>query len=296
MLFKNQSYSGNDNVKLARRSLVIAALVISFSGLLIRHIENADQWTIIYYRALAFSFAVFLCISFQHKSKVMQKFKDVGRKGIAAGVILGLTNITYIISIMNTTVANTLFTVSLIPFITATLAFLIIKEKITKGTFLAMLLAFFGTLIMFGGSMIGGQAFGTVMALITACLFSMFTILLRLNREIEMLPSLVLGGLTSLLIAIVVIGLKPEISLNDMLICFILGGILSGFANIIFTLATRYIPAAEATFYMFIEFALGPFWVWLLVNETPSNATLFGGIIIFGALLFKAKTEKNEKM
>ena len=69
---------------------------------------------------------------------------------------------------------------------------------------------------------------------------------------------------------------------------------LRSLANIVFTLATRYIAAGEATFYMFIEFALGPFWVWLFIYEKPSNTTLYGGLIIFTALLTKAIADSRK--
>ena len=281
-------------IKYSRLSLILAAFVISFSGLVIRNIESANSWTIIFYRALAFTLFVFCYVLLKHQSKVVQQFRNAGSKGVAGGIVLGLTNVTYIVAITNTTVANTLFTVSLIPFITALMAFLLIKERISRSLFLAMLVALLGIVVMFSGSIVNGQLFGNFMALITAILFSIFAILIRINKKVEMLPSLIIGGMVSLLAALVVTQIKLEASLYDVLLCFVLGGVLSGFANSVFTLATRFVPAAEATFYMFIEFSLGPFWVWLFVYEIPSNATLFGGFIIFISLLIKTITDNRK--
>ena len=286
--------NGEQTIKFARHSLILGALIISFSGLIIRNIESADSWTIIFYRAMAFTFAVLCYVLFKHRSKVFQQFSHAGRQGVAGGIILGLTNITYIVAITNTTVANTLFTVSLIPFITALLAFLSIKERIPMTTVLAMFVALLGIIVMFRGSIVQGQLFGNLMALITAFLFSIFAVLIRINKKIDMLISLAIGGVVSLLVALVVTQIKLEASLHDILLCFVLGGVLSGFANIVFTLATRYVAAGEATFYMFIEFALGPFWVWLFIYEKPSNTTLYGGLIIFTALLTKAIADSRK--
>ena len=141
------------------------------------------------------------------------------------------TNITYIVAITNTTVANTLFTVSLIPFISALLAFLLIKERIPMTTVLAMFVALLGIIVMFSGSIVQGQLFGNLMALITAFLFSTFAVLIRINKKIEMLPSLIIGGMVSLLVALVVTQIKLEASLHDILLCFVLGGGVVGFCQ-----------------------------------------------------------------
>ena len=87
------------------------------------------------------------------------------------------------------------------------------------------------------------------------------------------------------------------ISLNDMLLCFLLGGILSGIANCGFIIASRYLVAAEVTLYMFVEFALGPVWVWLFANESITGASLLGGSIImlsvFICSIFQLKNRKR---
>ena len=270
---------------------MISAIIISFSGLIIRNIENANSWTIIFYRALAFTLAIFCFILFKNRSNFIKKFNDVGIAGILVGIILGFTNITYIIAITNTTVANTLFTISLIPLLTTLLAFIFLKEKISISTFFSIVLAFLGIVIMFAGSVISGYFFGNFMALITAILFSISTVIIRLKSSIEMLPSLVLGGIFSIFLTLIVTQFSLYASYFDIFLCFLLGGLLSAFANASFVLATRYIPAAEVTFYLFIEFALGPFWVWIFVNEEPAGSTLLGGFIILFSLLTKTSVD-----
>ena len=73
----------------------------------------------------------------------------------------------------------------------------------------------------------------------------------------------------------------PLIECRDyILLCFLWGGILSSFANIIFIYATRYLNASEVTFFMLLEFSLGPFWVWIFLNETITESTFYGGMIV----------------
>ena len=102
-----------------------------------------------------------------------------------------------------------------------------------------------------------------------------------------MLPCLVLSGIVSMFIALIVTQANLHAFYFDILMCFLLGGLLSGFANAVFTISTKYIQASEVTFYLFIEFSLGPLWVWIFVNEEPIGSTLLGGLIILFSLLTK---------
>ena len=81
------------------------------------------------------------------------------------------------------------------------------------------------------------------------------------------------------------------ISWNDLLICFILGGLLSATVNTLFLIAAKHLFAAELTLFMLLEFTLGPIWVWIFVNEVPTFWTLIGGSIVILAVLLKSLSE-----
>ena len=81
------------------------------------------------------------------------------------------------------------------------------------------------------------------------------------------------------------------IPLNDILLSFLWGGLLSSFANWAFIVATRHLVAAEVTLFTLLEFALGPVWVWLFVGETPTWETLVGGAMIMAAVTVLASVE-----
>jgi len=70
------------------------------------------------------------------------------------------------------------------------------------------------------------------------------------------------------------------IDFNDILLCFLWGAILNGFMNLVFIFSTRHLLASEVTFFMLIEFCLGPIWVWLVVKEQPTLETIIGGAVI----------------
>ena len=118
------------------------------------------------------------------------------------------------------------------------------------------------------------------MALFCAFSFSTFVIILRKYRNIDMMPVNLISGVLVLIVSFV-FGLgNINVPIQDILLCFLWGGVLSGFMNSVFIFSTRFLLASEVTFFMLLEFSLGPFWVWIFLNETISQETLYGGIIV----------------
>ena len=271
-------------LKLNRRGAILLILscsvLISFNGLTIRNIENADALLINVYRSMALIISISLFSIFKTQKPFFSQIYAIGWPGVWGGVLLGGANIFFLQAITNTSVANALFTISAIPFITALLALVILKEKLQIITILTMVCAASGVYIMFSSGFSHGQVYGNIMALLTAILFSSFAIIARKYRGIDMIPTLILGGAISGLIGLLMRFDNLGISQNDLLLCFLLGGILSGAANCGFIIASRYLVAAEVTLYMFVEFALGPLWVWIFANEKITLESLIGGAII----------------
>jgi len=295
MLFDNNLFTVEKKL-LSILLMTIGSVAISFNGLVLRNIETADDWTIIFYRALSFSITIFIYLFFIHKKRIFKKIIQIGISGLIGGFVLGISNVCFILSMTTTSVANTVFTISLIPFITALFSLLILKEKLAQITVYTMIAAFFGVLMMFYGSLKIGELWGNMLALITAISFSIYTIIIRSNKNIDMLPCLLISGIMAMgLTSFQNVG-SLQISAHDFFLCFLLGGVLSGFVNCCFVFATRHLIAAEATLFFFIEIALSPFWVWLFLNEIISPNTLIGGIIILISILIRALYLRHNKI
>lgn len=295
MLFANNLFTVEKRL-LSILLMTIGSVAISFNGLVLRNIETADDWTIIFYRALSFSFTIFIYLLFIHKKRIFKKIIQIGISGLIGGFVLGISNVCFILSMTTTSVANTVFTISLIPFITALFSLLILKEKLAQITVYTMIVAFFGVLIMFYGSLKIGELWGNMLALMTAISFSIYTIIIRSNKNIDMLPCLLISGIMAMgLTSFQNVG-SLQISTHDFFLCFLLGGVLSGFVNCCFVFATRHLIAAEVTLFFFIEIALSPFWVWLFLNEIISPNTLTGGIIILISILIRALYLRHNKI
>ena len=267
--------------------LLMGSFVISFSGLVIRNIDQADSWQINFYRSFAFAITISLVLLFRYGSNAPKQLKGIGRQGILAAILLAFASIAFLQAITNTSVAATTFTLCCIPFLTAIMAWLFLRERLGQSTIFTMLIALLGVLLMFAQGFGSGSLYGNFMAFLCAIGFSFYAIIVRHNRRIEMLPTLILSNGIVIIVALALRWDKLDILWNDLLLCFILGGLLSATVNTLFIIASKHLFAAELTLFMLLEFTLGPIWVWIFINEVPSQWTVIGGSVVIIAVLIK---------
>ena len=154
-----------------------------------------------------------------------------------------------------------------------------------------MLFAGSGLALMVVNGINIGSGFGNLMALSTALCFAGFAVVVRYRRQVEMLPSLLIASALIIAVSLPVTGGDLTLPLNDILLCLLWGGCLSGLVNWTFIIASRHLATAELTLLMLIEFALGPVWVWLFVGEIPHRWTLIGGGVIIASVAVRAILE-----
>lgn len=272
--------------------MALSATTISFGGLLIRSVDVADVWQIAFYRSLALFLAVGLAMVLRHGREAPVRIMAIGRTGLLGGALMAGATMSFLLSITSTTVANTLFMLSAVPFLTAALAWLVLGETLRRSTVMTMLAAVLGVTVMVAGGIGAGSIFGNVMGLTCAFFYSGYAIVVRRRGGgMDVLPFLMVSSALVMALALTQIWGDMRIPLRDLAICFVIGAVLSGGANLLFMLAARHLAAAELTLFTLLEIALGPFWVWLFIAEVPSVATLLGGLIVISAVLARALTE-----
>jgi len=274
--------------------VLMGSVAISFAGVLVRMIETADALQINFYRAVAQMGFVLLVLVVQHRSNVLSKIMAVGLPGVFGGLALAGASICYMESITTTTVANTLFLLSAIPLVTALLARLFLGERLQRATLIAMGVAASGILVMLGESFGGGSLYGNVMGLVTVFGFSTFAVIVRKHRDLDMMPSLLVSTAALIIVAYIVKGGDMAVSGHDIVICAVWGVFLIGLANWTFIIASRHLEAAEVTFFMLLEFAVGPLWVWLIIGETTTVWTLVGGALVIGSVSVRAALQIHQ--
>jgi drug/metabolite transporter (DMT)-like permease len=263
--------------------VMLAGCFWSLGGILVRSVDTASDWQILWLRSTAVALTFFCVLLIQHRSRVWQPFVRAGWPGLIGGLSLSFGFSGFILSIANTTVANAVFILSAAPFPTALLAWLILRERVSRGTWIAMLVAVIGVGVMVADGIRSGTWYGSAMALVATLGFSGFAVALRAGRNNDMLPAICLAGVFAALFA-VVMSHSLVVSAHDVMICAAMGVIQIGAGMLCFTLGSRHISAVEMTILSLTEVILGPIWVWLGIGEVPGVLTLCGGFIVLTAI------------
>ena len=290
------------NEKLAIPLVIIAGLIWSFGPLVVRNIDNAGivPWQYLFARGIVI-FLLLNCYLFLEEGIVFYKnYSKIGMSGTIGGIGLGTAMITFIWSITNTTAAITLLCLAAMPFITALLGFLFLKEKISASVWIAIFVASIGVAIMAIGSSSLGSINGLIFGLASAVGFSIFSVSLRWRKETPKFTTVAIAGLFCCLFSLVVI-LQNDLnflssSKNEGL--FALHGTFVCLGLILYSIGSKAIPAAELTLLSLTEVIGGIFWVWIPIfgiNEIPTNNTIIGGFLIFMAITYYSLVIKNNR-
>ena len=269
--------------------LVIASAVAnSANGLIVRSMEAADGWQIVFYRSWFLGGALAVVFLVQSRGRVQAALRDLRPWMVLGSVLIAAVNTLFILSITLTTVANTMFLLSGAPFFAALLGRLVIGESVARGVWIAMSVALLGMAVMLWDGLGAGTLFGNSLALLAALCFGAFAVVLRKGRGINMLPIVVFGAVLGGLNAALMCDGAFAVPLRDAALLFVWGALLSGTVHVIFTWGSRHVPGAELTLLILIEFILSPMWVWLLIDERPSLATLVGGALVLASVASRA--------
>lgn len=264
--------------------MIGAGFCWSTGGFLVRSTTIADGWEIVFWRSLFMVLSLGLILALWHRGQVFAKFRHVGIWGVITGAFLAMTFFFFILALTLTTVANTLVTMSIMPFIAAIMAWVMLKEPIRPRTWAAMGIAALGLVIMFADSLRGDGALGMLVALGVPLAFAANLIVVRHHAsQTDMVPTVVIAGLISAAIALPV-ALPLTASLHDVAVLALMGTVQLGIGCMLMTLATRDLAAAEVGLLALLETTLGPIWVWLGMGERPSDFALLGGLAVIGAL------------
>lgn len=275
--------------------VIVGGVFLSTNGLMLRFIESANGWQILFYRGLAFTLILLLILLCKYGRETATAFKAVGGRGLIIALTLGISSGFYIFALLLTTVANAMFIIGAAPLATAFAAWLILGERTSMVGVITMLGALAGIGLLVADGLAGGRWLGNLAALCVLVGFVVYLLTLRGSATTDMLPAICLAGLV--MVAIGYAGADNLImSSNDLLIALVMGGVQFSLGFMCYTLAARYILASEVAFFTLVESILAPLWVWIGVGETPGGLTLLGiGIVLFFVALYGVLEVNKER-
>ncbi len=281
------------NEKIAVPIVLLAGILWSFGPLVVRYMDNPHlvPWQYIFGRGLTIFILLNLYLYFEEGVNFYKNYKKVGLSGLIGGTGLAVAMMSFIYSITNTTAAITLLCLAAMPFFTALLAFLFLKERISVNVWISIFIATIGIVIMAIGNSEKSSVIGFIFGITSSIGFSVFSVSLRWRKETPKFTTVAVAGLVCFLTATIVI-LSTKItffatSYNSML--FSVHGTLVCLGLILYSIGSKAIPAAELTLLSLTEVIGGIFWVWLPlfgINEVPSTNTIVGGFFLFISLVY----------
>ena len=290
------------NEKIAIPVVLFAGLLWSFGPLIVRYMDQPNQvpWQYLFTRGIVIFLLLNIYLFFEEGKDFYKNYLKAGVSGLIGGCGLALAMITFIYSIINTSAAITLLCLAAMPFFTALLGFLFLKESISLNVWIAILVAAIGIIIMALGNTNKGSLLGLVFGLASAVGFSVLSVTLRWRKETPKFTTVSIAGLICVVVSsIMMIETQQSFvssSYNQGL--FSIHGTFVCLGLILYSLGSKAIPAAELTLLSLTEIIGGIFWVWLPlfgINEIPSNNTIIGGFLIFMSIIYYSLTIKTNR-
>lgn len=266
---------------------ILAPVFWSITGLVVRLLEQADEWQVNFYRSSSLALFLLAYLVFRYRRHTFAVIRASGKKAILGGVCIGIAMFFNMIAMQHTTIANATMVMAIGPIIAALFGWVLLGEAVSKMTGLAIVMAGVGLTIMVGGNPIDGSLFGDLIALFGMCGFGLYAVVLRHGKAVDMTPAVLWAGIFSALPAAFValtFGNGLALPLEEVAMCVGLGVFQLGIGSILFAIASATVPAVELTLFALGEPLLAPIWVWLAVDEVPSVSSFIGAGILLMAL------------
>ncbi len=267
--------------------LLFGGFCLSWGGFIIRSFEEATVWQILLLRSVFFMIALMIFLIATYKNNTIKIIRDAGYPAVLGGLVMSLSFIAFVVSMSITTVANVVFIISTQTMFLAVFGFFYLKEKVSLISFFSILLAMGGIIIMVGDSLSTSSFFGNIVALAIPINFSILVMIIRKNKNLDMVPAIFYSGIFSIIYGLI-LSESFIFTGHDILMGFFLGVPQLAFGFICITIGSRTTPSTTIGLLMLTETLFAPVWVWLFLNETPPFSVLIGGAIIISAIILKS--------
>ena len=271
----------------------IAVMLITPDSILIR-LSTIETWGMLFYRGAIPFVVVLVGLIFFYKNNLFKALINIGYPGIFYVISFSICNITFIISIQNTNVANTLVMIAMAPMLSAILGSIFLKEVPDSKTWIAIIITLIAVTYIFHDSIEMGNFYGDLFGIITAFGLACNAVIARYAKNRDLVPSAVIGKLCVAIFAFFFVDTFALVG-TDLIFVPLMCVMCVAIPFVLVTIAPRFIPAEEVNLFFLLETIIGPFWVWLVINEQPSIETIQGGVVIILTIAIHSflKLKKN---
>jgi len=277
------------NIPSHRKGLIyisFTAFLWSTSGYLIKYL-SIDALQISLFRSGIAAITIYFIVSFR---KPKFKFEFDTASNLASVFYAGIL-ILFVFATKMTTAANAIFLQFTAPVYLVVLEPLLMKTKFQPKNIITIIICVFGMILFFFGRLEIGNIYGNLIAICSGICFAMFSLLVKFKKvkhnSENTISSAIVGNALVAVVAFILIFPMFSISLNEALILLYMGSIQIGVSYVIFNEGIKYVSATETMIIATLEAIFNPIWVFIGLGEIPSVYSILGGIIIFGAIIWR---------
>jgi len=263
--------------------VTVSAVAWSTAGFFTRLIP-LDAWTILFWRGIFGGLFIAGYIVWQHRRETVRVYLSMGWPGWLFTLCSTVGMTAFIPALKLTTVANVAIIYATVPFVTAVLAWIWLRERTGVATWIASLLAFAGVLVTLGGSAFGVNLAGDLLAFLMTAALAVLMVISRRYRDIPMVPAAALSNLLGSIVSIPWAA-PSAAGTTDLIYLALFGFCQMTLGLTLFVVGARLIPAAHTALIGALETPLAPLWVWLAFSELPSLNAFIGGAIVMIAVV-----------
>ncbi|MGA0963987.1 MAG: DMT family transporter [Paracoccaceae bacterium] len=277
---------------------LIGALILTPDSLFMR-LSQMDGSAMLAWRA-TLAGMVFLLIGLNKRGRSTNTSKHIFTKSFVALVLSQIANTSFFaFAISLAPVAIVLVAVATVPIISVILSTLFLGEHASLRSWGIILTVTLGIIISVYGDLRGDIDFnmhtvlGALLGLAVAFSLAINFIVVRQDRSVEFEIALGIGALIAGLTAFSLSPTATNVTLNSTLIISLTGLIILPLSFVMLSRASRYTTASNVSMLMLLETVLGPLWVWMVIDERPSNLTIAGGTIVITAISYFLLSERK---
>jgi drug/metabolite transporter (DMT)-like permease len=262
-----------------------SAVAYSLAGYFTRLIP-LDVMTLLFWRGIFSGVMITGLVLVLYRGRAWAVTRAVGWQGLAVAAMGVLSSYLYLSAFRHTSVADVAIIYATLPFMTAGVSWLVLREREGWRVIASSLVALAGVAIMTGGAAHAGHLAGDLLALAMTLTFAVTMVLMRRGgRQVSMMPAVAIMCFLTSVIAAPFARLGPVTTL-PLLDLALFGTCQLGLGLVFLTFGMRRVPATRAALIGMLDTPLAPLWVWLAFSEVPPLLTLVGGAVVMAAVLW----------
>lgn len=268
--------------------MVAVTMMWSIAGVVTRHLEQARSFEVTFWRSFFTVLSLLVILPFFQGREVFAKIRHGGWALWLSGLCWSVMFTAFMVALTLTSVANTLVTMALGPFLTALIARLAIGHRIAPRTWAAIAIAGVGIAYMYGVQIEAGRFAGTLVALCVPIAGGInWTITQRSHAQgqgVDLVPAVLVGAVISSLLTLP-LSLPFQASDHDIGLLALLGLVQLAIPCVLAVVCARVLKAPEMSLLALLEVIFGILLAWVGAGEVPRTTVLTGGALVIGALV-----------